>query len=333
MGLIAFDTPSWLWLTPLVLLPWLGRRPEAVRYSSFQALPFDALSWSIAAFLKLAEATVIAALILTLAGPYLKEQTRDRIGSGAQIVLLLDRSASMNDNFAGRYLGGSAKETKVAVARKVLSDFVGQRDDDFFGMVSFSTAPIFVLPLTQAKPAILSAINATHSRGHGVTNVAPALMMALSYFDDRPVTGARVIVLISDGGAHIEPSVQAKLKQAFRQQKVSLYWLYLRNVNAAGLDVKSANANETTTPEYFLHQFFQSLSTPYRAYQVEDPKALQQAVADIGQQQNQPIRYQQRLARQDLKSWCLAAALIALLLLLTARLLEAKAETALGQRW
>ena len=141
--------PWALLLSPLALLPFFGRHLKALRYSSVTALPFDAISFVLFTLLKLLSAGIILLLVFSLTFPYSKEQTVTRIGQGAQIVLLLDRSASMNENFAGRYFGGSANESKVAIARKLLSEFVRQRQDDFFGMISFSTAPIHVLPLTQ----------------------------------------------------------------------------------------------------------------------------------------------------------------------------------------
>jgi hypothetical protein len=44
----------------------------------------------------------------------------------------------MNENFASRYFGGIAAESKVAVARQLLGgEFVQRRQNDFFGMISF----------------------------------------------------------------------------------------------------------------------------------------------------------------------------------------------------
>ena len=165
-------------------------------------------------------------MVVGLAGPYYLQQSEQRIGNGAHIVLLMDRSASMNENFAGRYFGGMPGESKVAIARDIVTEFVQNRPDDFFGMISFSTTPIHVMPLTQDKTAILSAIKATKSRGRGVTNIAPGLSMALSFFTDQPMTGSRVILLVSDGAARIDTETQTTLTQMFHQNKVMLYWVY-----------------------------------------------------------------------------------------------------------
>jgi mxaC protein len=106
---------------------------------------------------------------------------------------------------------------------------------------------------------------------------------------------------------------------------VALYWIYIRTRNSPGLDagLDTETALETA-PEQLLHQFFQDLVMPYRAYSAENPQALQQAIDDVNQLQNLPIRYQAVIPRQDLSGWCYNIALVLLTVLLLAQLLEIK---------
>jgi mxaC protein len=330
---IALTYPWALLLLPLTLVPFFAHQAKSLRYSSLSILPFDGLSFVFSNGVKLLTTLVILLLIVSLTKPYLKEQTVERMGKGAQIVILLDRSASMNENFAGRYFGGGASESKVAMARQLLSEFVLQRQDDFFGMISFSTAPIHVLPLTQDKEAILAAIRATKTRGRGVTNIAPGLYMGLSYFSDIPVTGSRVILLVSDGAAKIDIDTQTTLTQLFHQNRVMLYWVYLRNKDSARLDTKPANINESTTPEYFLHQYFQSMGIPYRSFEAENPQALQEAIKAIGELENKPIRYTEKIPRKDLAETCYLWTLAGLFVLLLIKYFEVKTEQKLIKRY
>jgi mxaC protein len=48
-----------------------------------------------------------------------------------------------------------------------------------------------------------------------------------------------------------------------------------------------------------LHRFFQTLRTPYRAYEAEVPEDLAKAVADVGRQQNLPLEFSEKIPRQD----------------------------------
>jgi mxaC protein len=71
-----------------------------------------------------------------------------------------------------------------------------------------------------------------------------------------------------------------------------------------------------TIAEVALHRFFQTLTTPYHAYQTSEPKDLAQAVADIGRQQNLPLDYAEQVPRKDYDRACFAIGAMACLMLL-----------------
>jgi mxaC protein len=77
-------------------------------------------------------------------------------------------------------------------------------------------------------------------------------------------------------------------------------------------------------PEVFLHRWFGSVGVPYRAYEADHPEALRAAIDDVNRLENLPIVYQDTLPRRDLSRLCLALALAGVLLLLSAKLLEAR---------
>jgi len=319
---IGFLQPWALVLLILAALPWFWRGQPALGYPSLTMVPEDALSDRIDQGLRLAACGVFACLAIGMAGPYQREQWVDRIGTGAHIVLLLDRSSSMNENFTGRYLGAKATESKSAMARKLLSEFVDRRAHDLFAMVSFAAAPIYVLPLTEDRQAVQSAIAAAGGRGHGVTHIAPGLAMALDFFAEQPRRGSRIILLVSDGAARIDEETRDRLRQTFQETGTTLYWIYLRNPTSAPLTEKPANPNETTTPEYFLNEYFESLDVPYRAFEAENPNAMEKAISEVERLENLPLPYQEKLPREDLSGRFFATALALLVLLIVARSLE-----------
>ncbi|CAI8881936.1 MULTISPECIES: vWA domain-containing protein [Methylococcus] len=321
----GFVSPWWLLLGAGALLPWLRPGQPAVDYSSLAMMPEDRLSVAIDRGLRALTSLALAALAAGIAGPYALEQWEERLGTGAHIVLLMDRSSSMNENFSGRYLGGTAGESKNAVARRLLADFVRRRGDDLFAMVAFSAAPRYVMPLTQDREAVLAAIDSVGDRGHGITNIAPGLAMALDFFNGRPATGARIILLVSDGATRIEEESQDMIRQWFQDSQSRLYWIYLRSTNSAPLDRPPTGASDDASPEYLLHRYFQSLGVPYTAYEATNPRAVEEAIADIGRLANQPLRYLEKVPRKDLSGWCYGCALILLLPLLAAKSLEVHA--------
>lgn len=315
---------AWLWALPLCGLPWWWTGRRTVTYSWCGLLPEDGYSrvWDRA--LRALPVVALAAIVLGLAGLHREAQRIERVVTGAHIVILLDRSSSMNENFAGRYLDGARPGAKTNVASRILAEFVRRRTHDLFAVVDFGSAPVYVTPLTQDRVAVEAAIHAADRRGRGVTNIAPALSLALEHFRGQPRSGARVILLVSDGAARMEPEQREWLRRRFVDDQVTLYWLYLRTPRAASLSQEHGAADETTTPELFLHHYFQSLGVTYRAYEAENPAALERAIADVGEVSNRPLHYMEVLPRRDLAAWCYAMAAVCAALWIAASALEAR---------
>lgn len=321
LGLLV---PWALVLLPLALIPWFRRGQDVILYSSLTMVPEDPLSDWMDRGLRLMASLTMILLIFGISGPYQREQSVERIGTGAHIVLLLDRSSSMNENFTGRYLGAKASESKTAMARKLLSEFVERRNHDLFAMVTFAAAPIYVLPLTDDRAAVQAAIAAAGSRGHGVTNIAPGLAMALDFFNQRPKEGSRIILLVSDGAARIDEQTRDRLRQIFEDTGTTLYWIYLRNPTSAPLTQKPNNPNESTTPEYFLNAYFESLDVPYKAFEAENPDAMEKAIKEVERLENLPLPYREILPREDLSHVFFISALVLMVGLVCTRLMEVR---------
>ncbi len=340
---MSFDQPAWLWLLPLALLPLIAQARGALPNTWAALLVRDRSSQLLQWALRLAALLALAALIVAMAGPYRPEFQVEKVGRGAEIVLVLDRSSSMDQNFGGggnpaikgtgpealayysNLRGNQARETKGAVARRVLAEFAAKRPEDRFGMIAFSTLPLRLLEFTQKSEVIQAAINAgSIGRGLSETNIALALESALGYFADRPYTGSRIIMLVSDGGDRIDPGEREHIAHLVRNTRAAIYWIYIRSALSPGLlpDQAEPPANADAVPEYFLHRYFLSLGTPYRAYEAGTPQALQQAVDDVNRLENLPITYQDTIPRRELSAWGYAAALAGVLLLLAANLLE-----------
>jgi mxaC protein len=323
-----FAQPWTLVLLPLALLPLLRNRRDALTFSSVAALPSDPLgrvlgwSWPVLGMLAL------ATIILALAQPGRPETEVRRTGHGAEILVLLDRSRSMDD----RMLPSDWRELdpsvllyhkdrgpqKSAAARDLLARFVAQRADDRFSLMYFSTRPLSVVPFTQHDEVVQAGIAAgATGRGLAETDVGRALLAAIGQFDNRAYTGSRIILLVSDGGAHLDQDTEDRIRRGLARNHIALYWIYLRSYNSPELD--STLVRWQNAPEMALHRFFQSLRTPYRAYQAEAPEDLAKAVRDVGRQQNLPLDYFERIPRQDYSRYFMVAAALFCALLLAYR--------------
>jgi len=162
----------------------------------------------------------------------------------------------------------------------------------------FSGGPIPVVPFTQHGEVVQAGITAGGTGpGLSQTDVGAALLAASAEFDHRPYSGSRIILLVSDGGAELDPPTKEAIADSLRRNHVALYWLYLRSINAARLD--SRDPDREAVPEIALHRFFQGIGIPYHAYQADEPKDLEAAVAEVGRQQNLPLDYLERVPRAD----------------------------------
>lgn len=326
MASLSWHWPWLLLFLPLAVLPWLSHNTDKI--VAWQAmLPHDRLSSWITVSLKLFSTMAIGALIMALANPYIPEQTVERSRQGAEFVILLDRSRSMDDIFARPPrntlpVKPYSKRSKRKVARDYLVEFVKRRPDDRFGYLLFSSQATEILPLTYNKAAVLGTIEAGGlGKGLSKTDIFKALKQAASMFEHEPYRGSRNILLISDGGEIIDTQEKNVLKHLFSKMQINLYWIYLRSMRGMTLDEsQDDNLLWLDMPERKLHAFFKTLATPYQAFEAGSLKEFAEAIDEIDRQQYQPIIVEERLPKQSLADFSLLLALLFCLPLTLARL-------------
>lgn len=322
---LSWNTPWLLWLLPLALLPWISHNTD--KRVAWQAmLPHDGLSRFITLALKLLSTLLIAALLLALAGPHIPEQWVERSRQGAEFVILLDRSRSMDDIFnrpPRNLLPRKAFSTrsKRQVSGDYLSEFIKRRPDDRFGYILFSTTATEILPLTYNRDAVLATVKAgSLGKGLSQTDIHRALVKAAAMFEDEPYRGSRNILLISDGGVAITAEEKQALEQLLSKMRLNLYWIYLRSMRGMTLNPgDDDNLLWMEMPERKLHQFFQTLQTPYQAFEAGSLEEFAAAIDEIDRQQYQPLIVEERLPKQSRRAVFLWLALLSLLLLVAAR--------------
>ena len=317
------DHPAVLALLVLALLPLVASAFRRRGIASTRLVPDDPLSRAVGAGLRLAGAVAIVALVLGLAGLHRREQSVEREGTGAHLVLLLDRSSSMDNSFADRAPTGD-QESKSAAAKRLLAEFVARRPHDRIAVAAFSTSPMPVLPLTDHHEVVDAAIDAIDRPGLAFTDVGRGLALAFSYFADDTDESSRAVLLVSDGAALIDRRVQEALRDAAARTPVHLYWLFLRSRGSQGIYDVPASGDDSAqaNPERHLHLFLQSLGVPYRAFEATSPQAVAQAITEIDRQETRPIRYVERIPRRDLVRPAFLVATLATALLLAAKLAE-----------
>jgi mxaC protein len=333
----GFATSWALLLLPLAALPFLFHGQKNVTYSSLALLPKDRVSDAINILLKLLASIFIITTVLGIAGLFQSEKSIERIGEGAQTVLLIDSSGSMDKAFFTKGKNKTAAEavrkfgtyeSKGQSARRILADYVSQRKQDMFALFIFSGNPIAVLPLTEKQDVIQAAIGAgSLEKGLATTDLAAGLIRSLDFFEGKEFTGSRILMLVSDGAANLTLESKEKIKYLLEKYKITLYWFYLRGYYEPDLFDQNESGETTEkglgkTSEQKIHMFFSKLNSPYRVYPVEDPDALNDAVLEVSKLQNLPITYQDIIPKRDLSNVCFGIAFSLLLLLAVAKLSE-----------
>jgi mxaC protein len=325
-----FALPWVLLLLPLAVLPLLPARREALTFSWVNLLPPDRMGQLAGFAWRAVAALAMVAVVMGLASPGRPETQIARTGKGAEILVLMDRSRSMDNRMLpsdwrtidplSRLAHLARGPQKAQVSRELLSKFVAQRPDDRFSLMFFSTRPLNVMPFTQHDAAIQAGITAGGiGRGLAETDVGKAFIAAIGSFEHRAYSGSRIILLVSDGGTQLDEPTRLRIRAGMLRNHIALYWIYLRSYNSPALD--STDPAYEAIGEVALHRFFLTLGTPYRAYQAEVAEDLAKAVADVGKQQNLPLDFFERIPREDYSRAFFIAAALACVLLLAYRLL------------
>jgi mxaC protein len=320
MSPVDWDQARWLWLLPLALLPLLPRVGDNTRVPHLAWLPVDRVGQLVDWVMRLLAAITIAATVIALAGPGRPESVATRTGRGAEIALLLDRSSSMDAEIRhnGRDIVNLSRETKAESMRKAFQDFITRRPHDRYSLTLFASSAMRVLPFTEDVQAVHAALRAASvGRGLTETDIGSALLAGIDAFRDRAYTGSRVIVLVSDGGAVIDPPTQTRIREGLTRERISLYFIYIRSAtNSPDLEQKEVGPIEASTPEWVLQGYFRTLTTPYRVFQAKDPASIRAAVSAVDRQQNLPLSYEERIPRVDLRNVAISVALVCGVLLL-----------------
>ena len=322
---MTFSFPWVLWLLPLAFIPLLFKEASLQYYSWNEMLPKDNLSKIIGMVLKFIATLILIFIIIGLSAPHTRQREIEKIGIGAQIGLVLDRSASMDDPFVGNDQS-KVGEMKSAAAARLITDFVQSRANDMIGIVSFSNSAMYVLPLNDNKNAIVSAVRATAGNALFQTNIGSGLTTGAELFNKVPDSGSRAMILLSDGAGRIDAATQEKIKDWFGRFKISLYWIVLRQPGGISIFNTSFKArdDEALPPQIELNEFFKTLNSPFQAYEAEDPKTLQKAIEDINQKEKKPIKYFEKIPGQDYSTHCFIAAILMMIVLLSLKLIEVR---------
>lgn len=194
--------PGWLILLPLVIAPWLldRTRPRLAwpSLSGFRLAPRGrAPLWRAAPLLL--RSLALAGLIAALARPQSVGGAERVAGRGVGIVVVLDRSSSME---ATDFPTASGRPgSRLEAAKDTVARFVAGRPDDVIGLVAFANYPDLAVQPTLDHRFLVDTVGVLRPAsdpGEDGTNIGDAIIWGLEAL--RPVqTVKKVLILLTDG--------------------------------------------------------------------------------------------------------------------------------------
>ncbi len=198
---MTFAHPYFLALLALLpLLAWLkgktGERTAAFVYSSVDLVrPVSGMRRSRAgAILASLRWLSLAVFIFALAQPRLVRGETHIKASGIDIVVAIDLSGSMRSEDFGE------GQSRIKLAKEVLSKFIDNRPNDRIGLVAFAKEAYIAAPLTLDHDFLLHNLERLDigKIDESATAIGSALMAALNRLKDLK-DKSKIVILMTDG--------------------------------------------------------------------------------------------------------------------------------------
>ncbi len=184
-----------LGLIPLMVWWYLkkhDRRQPSVKVSSARAFDVKTAKNYLRHIPFILRLLAVAALVIALARPQTRNDQRQTIGEGIDIVLCMDVSGSMGSR--------DILPSRMEVAKEVAIDFVMGRPVDRIGLVIFSGEAFSQVPITTDRNTLIAQIQSLQSRRYlkDGTVIGEGLATAVDRLS-KSNAQSKVIILITDG--------------------------------------------------------------------------------------------------------------------------------------
>jgi Ca-activated chloride channel family protein len=253
----------------------------------------------------------LALLVLAFARPQLPHDVREIRLRSRNIMVALDISSSMK---AGDFQPGN----RLEVARRVLKEFVQEREGDLIGLVIFAGRTFLQAPLTPDTDLLGETIESVDiGMLPDGTAIGTALAMSLNQLKDLPPK-ASVIVLITDGANNTGKPSPFAAAEAARSLGVRIHSIGLSTADTTPADRNliwrwgRAPARLTRSDEAVLTRI--SSRTGGQFYRATDPEALRRIVGEIDPLERQDVLVRETRDYQELYPFALIPALVLLAL-------------------
>lgn len=201
-----FASPIFFLLFPILFITLIyvymrnkSKRKKLINFSQYDIVNGIKKSKKIKLYplIKIINYLIIIIFIIALARPQIGEKTEDVLNQGADIIIALDISSSMEAlDFE--------PVNRLEAAKKIAVDFVKTRTHDRVGLVFFSGLAFTQSPLTNDINSVTKLLNAAATNMSSIdgTAIGSAIVTAINRLKDSEAK-SKIIILITDGANNI----------------------------------------------------------------------------------------------------------------------------------
>lgn len=218
----AFKTPLMLAVIPLIfMMMWLIARKQgsaSFLFPSQELLKGIKPSWRIRLrwLPNILRMIALTFFLIALAGPRSVSEQTEHKSEGIDIVLALDISGSMA---AEDFKIEGARVNRLEIVKKVVQEFVAERQNDRIGLVGFAAVAYTICPLTTDYSWLQTNLERLELGliANDGTAVGSAIMSSLSRLKNSDAK-SKIIILLTDGmsnAGNIDPVQAARAVESF----------------------------------------------------------------------------------------------------------------------
>jgi Ca-activated chloride channel family protein len=237
-------------------------------------------------------ACALALLVIALARPQKGQAQTELPGQGIDIALVLDTSSSMSTTSFGA-------DSRLAVAQRVIKDFISGRKDDRIGLVIFQNESLVLSPLTLDYDALKSLLDNVRSVNlNDGTAIGLGVGEGLNLLRESRAR-SRVAILLTDGennNTTLQPLAAAKIAET----------LGIRLYTIGVIDPRTRGRTNANVDEQALTQM--ATTTGGRYFSADSPQALAGVYQSIDQLEKSRVGRLQFASYDELAVYFLAGA-------------------------
>ena len=318
---MSFATPWLLLLLPLVpigaLVPrWFGMtsRPAAMRYGYTGLVVGHTRSWrtTLSPALTVLRLAAVALVIVAAARPQSSEAHTVIKGEGVDIILALDISGSMGSLDMGF-------QNRLDAAKRVISDFIAERQHDRIGLVVFARESFIQSPPTTDHDLLQLLLDdlelASDLRIDDGTAIGLGLASAANMLKDSP-NESRLVILLTDGvnnSGQIDPLTAAA---AIKALGIKAYTIGVGRPSGSPLSQSGilggrGSVQGSTLDEETLREI--AVTTGALYFRATDAQGLRAIYDEINKLEKSEIEERVFTLYEELMAWALVPALAFLL--------------------